>query len=116
MGNVTLPTPVFLSGGALCLLAGYLAGSVLGPDTPVRTTGTVVSFDAKTSQLCLEGETLAEQEGTDPDGRLCGILRSSPDDDPPSEGDEFRFVSVRTSGEVDGRSEQQVVIYGDVVG
>ena len=26
MGNVTLPTPVFLAGGALCLLAGYLVG------------------------------------------------------------------------------------------
>ena len=33
----------------------------------------------------------------------------------PSEGDGFRFVSVRTSGEVDGKTEQQVVIYGDVV-
>ena len=31
MGNVTLPTPVFLAGGALCLLAGVMVGSVLGP-------------------------------------------------------------------------------------
>ena len=31
------------------------------------------------------------------------------------EGDGFRFVSVRTAGEVDGKTEQQVVIYGDVV-
>ena len=33
----------------------------------------------------------------------------------PAKGDDFRFVSVRTSGEVDGKTEQQVVIYGDVV-
>ena len=68
MGNVTLPTPVFLSGGALCLLAGYLVGSVVGPDTPDRTTGQVVSFDRSESRLCLEGEAIKDQEGAD-DGR-----------------------------------------------
>ena len=45
VGNVTLPTPVFVAGGALCLLGGYLVGVVAGPDTPDRTTGSVVSFD-----------------------------------------------------------------------
>ena len=38
MGNVTLPTPIFVAGGALCLLAGYFVGSIAGPDTPERTT------------------------------------------------------------------------------
>ena len=30
MGNVNMPTPVALAGGALCLLAGYLVGTLLG--------------------------------------------------------------------------------------
>jgi hypothetical protein len=99
----------------LCLVAGYLVGSVAGPDTPDRTTGTVVSFDADTSRLCLEGEALEDQEGADATGRLCGTLRRNPNSRVPREGDEFRFVSVATSGEMDGRTERQVVIYGDVV-
>jgi hypothetical protein len=106
---------VFLAGGALCLLAGYLVGSVVGPDTPDRTTGQVVSFDRSESRLCLEGEAIADQEGVDEAGRLCGTLRRTPNSKLPSEGDGFRFVSVRTSGEVNGKTEQQVVIYGDVV-
>ena len=115
MGNVTLPTPVFLAGGALCLLAGYLVGSVVGPDTPDRTTGQVVSYDRKESRLCLEGEAIKDQEGVDEAGRLCGTLRRTPNSKLPQEGDGFRFVSVSTSGEVNGKTEQQVVIYGDVV-
>ncbi len=115
MGNVTLPTPVFLAGGALCLVAGYLAGSVLAPDTPERTTGQVVSFDAGKSRLCLKGSAIADQEGVDSDGNLCGTLRRTPNAQLPSKGDEFRFVSVRTTGVVNGQDEQQVVIYGDVV-
>ncbi len=115
MGNVTLPTPVFLAGGALCLLAGYLVGSVAGPDTPDRTTGTVVSFDSSKARLCLEGEAIQDQEGVDSEGRLCGTLRRTPNSQVPRKGDDFRFVSVSTSGELDGRAENQVVIYGDVV-
>ena len=112
---MTLPTPVFLAGGALCLVAGYLVGSVLGPDTPDRTTGQVVSFDAGKSRLCLKGDAIKGQEGVDPDGNLCGTLRRTPNAKLPRTGDDFRFVSVRTSGVVHGRTEQQIVIYGDVV-
>jgi len=115
VGNVTLPTPVFLAGGALCLVAGYLIGSVTAPDTPDRTTGQVVSFDASESRLCLEGDAIQDQEGADADGKLCGTLRRTPNAQLPRKGDAFRFVSVRTSGKVDGKTEQQVVIYGDVV-
>jgi hypothetical protein len=115
VGNVTLPTPVFLAGGALCLVAGYLVGSVVGPDTPDRTTGQVVSYDATKSRLCLEGDAITDQEGADSEGRLCGTLRRTPNAQTPSEGDDFRFVSVRTSGKVDGKTEQQIVIFGDVV-
>jgi hypothetical protein len=115
VGNVTLPTPVFLAGGALCLVAGYLVGSVTAPDTPDRTTGQVVSFDSRRSLLCLEGDAIQDQEGVDSDGKLCGTLRRTPNAQLPRKGDAFRFVSVRTSGKVNGKTEQQIVIYGDVV-
>ena len=115
MGNVTLPTPVFLAGGALCIVAGYLVGSVVGPDTPSRTTAEVVSFDSGSQKLCLEGDAIKDQEGVDSSGHLCGTLRRTPNSQVPAKGDDFRFVSVRTTGEVDGNQQQQVVIYGAVV-
>jgi hypothetical protein len=115
VGNVTLPTPVFLAGGALCLVAGYLVGTVAGPGTPERTTAQVVSFDPDGARLCLEGEAITDQEGVDDQGRLCGTWRRTPSSPVPRKGDDFRFVSVATSGEVDGRTQRQVVIYGDVV-
>lgn len=116
VANVTLPTPVFVAGGALCLLAGYLLGSVTGPGTPERTTGTVVSFDGDSSRLCLEGDAITEQDGVDSQGHLCGTWRRTPDAQRPERGDTFRFVSVRTAEDVGGRHRQQVVIYGDVAG
>ena len=115
MGNVTLPTPVFLAGGALCLVAGYLVGAVVGPDTPDRTTATVVSFDKNDAKLCLEGDGIKDQEGIDPTGRLCGTLRRAPRSQVPAKGDDFRFVSVRSAEDTSGNTERQVVIYGDVV-
>jgi hypothetical protein len=115
VGNVTLPTPVFLAGGALCLVAGYLAGSVTGPDTPSRTTAVVVSFDTATEKLCLSGDAIKDQDGVDSSGHLCGTLRRTPSSQTPAKGDDFRFVSVETEGEVDGKPKQQIVIYGAVV-
>jgi len=115
VGNVTLPTPVFLAGGALCVVAGVLLGSVVSNDAPVRTTAKVLSFDSSKAQLCLKGDDIGDQEGVDSEGRLCGTLRRTPNSQVPREGDDFRFVSVRTSGQVDGKTVQQVVIYGDVV-
>jgi hypothetical protein len=115
VGNVTLPTPVFLAGGAMCLLAGYLVGTVAGPDTPDRTTATVVSFDGANQKLCLDGDAVKDQEGADSSGELCGTLRRTPNSEVPAKGDDFRFVSVRTTDEVAGETKQQVVIYGAVV-
>jgi hypothetical protein len=115
VGNVTLPTPVFLAGGALCLVAGYLAGAVVGQGTPDRTTGKVVSFETNQSRLCLEGDGVKDQAGVDKDGKLCGTLRRVPNAATPHKGDEFRFFTVRNSGVVNGKAEQQIVIYGDVV-
>ena len=116
MGNVTLPTPVFVAGGALSLLAGYLIGSVASPSAPERSTATVVSFDSARSRLCLTGDALDGQDGVDADGELCGTLRRTPDAQVPRKGEKFRFVSVSQSGEDDGKKQQQVVIYGVVVG
>ena len=47
MGNVNLPTPVALAGGAICVLGGYLLGVLAGPDTTSRTTADVVSYDRR---------------------------------------------------------------------
>jgi hypothetical protein len=116
VGNVTLPTPVFLAGGALCLLGGFLVGTVTGPGTPARTTGQVVSFDATTSRLCLRGQAITDQEGAGSDGRLCGTWRRTPSAAVPRKGDAFRFVTISTKGTSGGKDQSAVVIYGDVVG
>ncbi len=113
---MTLPTPVFLAGGALCLLAGYLAGNVTGPDTPTRTTARVVSFDEGTSRLCLKGYATQDQAGVGSDGTLCGFWRESRGARTPRQGDDFRFVSVSNAGDSEGHRQDQVVIYGDVLG
>ncbi len=116
MGNVTLPTPVFLAGGALCLVGGYLVGSVAGPDTPDRTTARVLSFDHSSSRLCLRGSATKDQDGAHSDGTLCGTWRESRGSQTPRTGDDFRFVSVSNSGDSEGHRQDQVVIYGDVLG
>jgi hypothetical protein len=114
VGNVTLPTPVFVAGGALCLVAGYLIGAVAGPDSPHRSTATVVSFDERTSQLCLEGESVQDEKSLNADGQLCGIWNHSANADIPSKGDKFRFVSMDTSGVSGAVPESKVLIYGTV--
>ena len=119
MGNVNLPTPVALAGGAICVLGGYLLGVVAGPDTPERTTGIVTSYDASNQELCLEGDTLEEQEGVADDGTLCGFWRRTEgSSSTPEPGDEFRFVSLVTNSP-DEPVEDEVgpvtLIYGDVV-
>jgi hypothetical protein len=119
MGNITLPTPVALAGGALCILGGYLLGAVAGPDTPGRTTAVVDSYDAHDGRLCLRGESVSGQEGATKDGRLCGIWRRSVGDSGlPKPGDDFRFVSVVVDQPPAGKDEDEgpfTMIYGDVV-
>jgi hypothetical protein len=115
VGNVTLPTPVFVAGGALCVLAGYLIGSVVAPDTPERTTAVVASYDSETAELCLTGDAIKDQEGAASNGKLCGNWRRTPGALTPTKGDKFRFVSVSTSGTSHGKAEHQVLIYGDIV-
>ncbi|MGI9156614.1 MAG: hypothetical protein ACR2FG_08255 [Marmoricola sp.] len=113
MGNVTLPTPVFVAGGALCLLGGYLVGAVAGPNTPDRTTATVVSYQPSTDQLCLTGDGVKGQSGVGPDGRLCGTWSRQGASRTPEKGDRFRFVSVPAKDTT--ASNATIAIYGDVV-
>jgi hypothetical protein len=112
MGNLTLPTPVALAGGALCALGGFVVGVVAGPDTTQRTTAEVASFDPGTEELCLRGEAVAELPATE-DGELCGTWRHTSSAHRPREGDQFRFVTMRSA---EGEGERPVTyIYGDVV-
>lgn len=119
MGNVTLPTPVALAGGAFCILGGYLLGVVAGPDTPGRTTAVVDSYDERTGRLCLSGESVIDQAGVTEEGQLCGTWRRSVGDEGlPEPGDEFRFVSVVADQPPPGEDDEDgpfTMIYGDVV-
>jgi hypothetical protein len=112
---VTLPTPVFLAGGAFCLLAGYLAGAVVGPDSQHGTTATVVSFDAAKSRLCLEGDSVKDESATSDEGVLCGTWSHSTGATLPGKGDTFRFVVMDTTGVKGAKPRDSVVIYGTVV-
>jgi hypothetical protein len=115
MGNVNLPTPVAMAGGAICVLGGYLLGVVTGPDTATRTTAVVESYDPQSGRLCLSGESIEQQEGRVVDGVLCGTWRRTVGAATvPEPGDMFRFVSL--SGDNSPQGEQgTTVIYGSVV-
>jgi hypothetical protein len=116
VGNVTLPTPVFVAGGALSLLAGYLIGVVAGPDTPDRTTATVVSFDPTDNRLCLGGDGVKDVSGVDDQGHLCGTWRRTSGSVTPGRGDRFRFVTLVDRDPSSGATATRTVIYGNVVG
>jgi hypothetical protein len=117
MGNVNLPTPVALAGGAICILGGYLLGVVAGPDTPTRTTATVESYDDGDGLLCLVGETVQDQQGVDDQGRLCGIWRRPQGSGTPEPGAEFRFVPIVVDAppEAETAPTPSTILYGDVV-
>ena len=112
MANVTMPAPVALAGGALCLLAGFLVGVVAGPETEDTDTATVVSYDPADEQLCLTGEAV-EDASAARDGVLCGEWRRIDEGAPPREGDEFRFVTL--SSDPGDEGDVTTLIYGDVV-
>ena len=107
MGNVTVPTPIALAGGALCVLAGYLVGVALGADTTGRSTAEVASYDRSKNELCLTGDAVAELE----EGVLCGEWRHGTASASPQEGDRFRFVTMTNEN---GEGDRAVFIYGDV--
>jgi len=114
VGNVTLPTPVFLAGGAFCLLAGYLAGAVVGGPDSRGDTATVTSFDPGTAQLCLTGKSIEGEHGVK-DGVLCGTWSHSAGAAAPRKGDTFRFVTLDASGVKGSKPLAATVIYGTVV-
>lgn len=109
---MTVPTPVFVAGGAFCLLAGYFVGAVTGPNAPDRTTGTVQSYDPRTGRLCLTGDAARQQDGADSDGTLCGRWSRSGTALAPSKGDNFRFVTIQGK---DTDKQPTNLIYGNVV-
>jgi hypothetical protein len=110
MSNVTLPTPVAVAAGALCLLAGYVVGVALSDGTTSRATAEVESYDAPSNELCLTGDAVEEMDEAE-DGVLCGEWRHGTASVAPEPGDAFRFVTI-TNENADG--EQAVFIYGDV--
>ncbi len=116
MGNVTLPTPVFVAGLSLCVVGGYLAGSVLGPDTPERTTATVASYEPATARLCLSGESVSGMDETGASGKLCGTWSHPAGATAPRKGDTFRFVTLDASkSDSAGEPREKIVIFGTVV-
>lgn len=114
VGNVTLPTPVFAAGGAVCLLAGYLVGTVVGTHGQHGSTATVVSFDRSTSKLCLTGDAVKGRKATDAHGVLCGIWSRPAGATAPRKGDTFLFVTLDASGTDGHRPLVDTVIYGTV--
>lgn len=112
MANVTMPTPVALAGGALCLLGGYLVGVVAGPDTEDTDTATVVSYDADSDRLCLSGEAVTDAPES-VEGELCGQWRRIGGGPDPREGDQFRFATL--SSDPGDAGDVTTLIYGDVV-
>lgn len=112
MGNVTLPTPVFIAGGAFALLAGYVAGS-LGHGSNEAEVATVVSYQPKTAQLCLTGDAVEDDDRAE-EGTLCGTWTRARDAQLPRKGDSFRFVTV--DRQLDEKADKSdVVIFGTVV-
>jgi hypothetical protein len=112
VGNLNLPTPIVIAGAVLCALAGYLIGVVAGPDTPDRTTATVESYNARTNQLCLTGDAVADHEGADGD-ELCGTWQRAGNARVPRAGDQFRFVST-VSEQQSTPDDDRVLIFGEV--
>jgi hypothetical protein len=113
MGNVNMPTPVALAGGAICVLGGYLLGVLAGPASGQQTTATVVSYDGGSHRLCLEGDGVSGQDGRVVNGVLCGNWRITDGATVPKPGDEFKFVSLSPNS---GDGHTPVTwIYGDVV-
>ena len=112
MGNVNLPTPVALAGGAICVIGGYLLGVVVGPDRADMRTATVASYDTGDGRLCLEGDEVADDSAAK-DGILCGTWRRTAGADAPEVGDAFQFVTLSPGGS-EGHTAV-TLIYGDVV-
>ena len=76
----------------------------------------MVSFDTGDQKLCLEGDAIKDQEGVDSDGTA--VRHAAPHARtrrPPPRVTTSASSPSRTTGEVDGETKQQVVIYGAVV-
>ncbi len=111
MANINLPVPVAVAGGCLCLLGGYLIGAVAGPQASDPTVATVESYDSRTRELCLSGDSVADDPAAE-DGVLCGEWRRTSTSARPVKGDTFRYVSLDRTDDADG--DTTIYFYGDV--
>lgn len=111
MANINLPVPVAVAGGCLCLLGGYLIGAVAGPQASDPTVATVESYDSGTRELCLSGDSVADDPAAK-DGVLCGEWRRTSGSSRPVKGDTFRYVSLDRTDGSDG--DTTIYLYGDV--
>ena len=111
MANINLPAPVAVAGGCLCLLGGYLIGAVAGPQASDPTVATVESYDSGTRELCLSGDSVADDPAAE-DGVLCGEWRRTSGSTRPVKGDTFRYVSLDRRDGSDG--DTTIYLYGDV--
>jgi hypothetical protein len=111
MGNLTVPTPIAVVGGGLCVLAGYLVGLATGSEPSTPLTAEVASFERSNDRLCLSGAAV-EDHAESVDGELCGTWRRTAHVAAPRVGDSFRFVTM--SGESRESGEETLLfIYGE---
>jgi hypothetical protein len=111
VANINLPVSVAVAGGCLCLLGGYLIGAVAGPQASDPTVATVESYDNRTRELCLSGDSVADDPAAK-DGVLCGEWRRTSASSRPVKGDTFRYVSLDRTDGSDG--DTTIYLYGDV--
>lgn len=122
-----MPRAVIGLGAVICVAGGYLLGVVVSADDRETTTAEVVSFDSRTSELCLRGEELSESaeeasdleaeiEGEGSEAELCGYWMQPQSATVPASGDRFEFSLHNTDDPPDGvRTMANVLIYGAVV-
>lgn len=87
---------------------------VVGPDAPSANDAVVSSYDARTRELCLQGEQISGMDGSDGD-TLCGVWNRGAGSRAPRVGDDFRFLTLSTAAGPDSDQPGGVLIYGDVV-
>lgn len=98
MGTLTLPTPLVLAGGAVCVVGGYLIASSTAPSVTASTSAVVASV-GPADRICLRGEAVRQWQGVDGHGLLCGTWSHAPGESA-HKGDAFVFAATAQHGGV----------------